>query len=99
MTQENFILLSPNSIKWLEEKFQALEEKISNQKSSPKSAKNDWIPLKDFMEEIGVKSHYSVSKLESVAEARGIEFKSEFRGKRRYIHRSEIEKYFQGVYE
>lgn len=99
MTQENFILLTPNSVKWLEEKFQALEEKISNQKPSQKSAKDDWIPLKEFMEEIGVKSHYSVSKLESIAEERGLKFKSEFRGKRRYIHRSEVEKYYQGAYE
>ncbi|MBT0813164.1 hypothetical protein KIH41_17890 [Litoribacter ruber] len=99
MNQENFIVLSSNSHKWLEEKFQILEEKISRLQSQPKSTKDEWLPLKDFMEATGVKSHYSVSKMEACAEAKGIKFRSKFLGKRRFIHQSEVEKFFAGEYE
>jgi hypothetical protein len=48
---------------------------------------------------IDVKSHYSVSKLEQAARIKGIEFKSTFRGRQRFIHFSEVKNYRDGLFE
>ncbi|WP_439488993.1 hypothetical protein [Algoriphagus sp.] len=101
MNQETFIPFSAVSQKWLEEKFNKLEEKIANMSSgdSDKSIKNEWLSLQEFMEATGVKSHYSISKMESVSESRGEEFRSMFRGKRRFIHQREVERFYAGEFE
>ncbi|KEO72935.1 hypothetical protein [Anditalea andensis] len=99
MNQDSFIPLSAVSQKWLEEKFRNLEEKISSIEPARKSIKDEWLTLQEFMEATGVKSHYSISKMVSISEERGEKFRSKFLGKRRYIHRSEVEKYFSGEFE
>ena len=101
MNQDTFIPFSAVSQKWLEEKFNKLEEKIANMSSgdSDKSIKNEWLSLREFMEATGVKSHYSISKMESVSESRGEEFRSMFRGKRRFIHQREVERFYAGEFE
>lgn len=99
MDQDTFIPFSAVSQKWLEEKFRSLEEKISNIDPATKSIKDEWLTLQQFMEATGVKSHYSISKMESISEEKGHKFRSKFLGKRRYIHRSEVEKYFSGEFE
>lgn len=101
MNQDTFIPFSAVSQKWLEEKFNNLEEKIANMSSGKpeKSIKNEWLSLQEFMEATGVKSHYSISKMESVSEAKGEEFRSMFRGKRRFIHQREVERFYAGEFE
>jgi hypothetical protein len=99
MTENNYILFTPNSIQWLEAKFQSLEEKIANHRSQQVEIQDEWIPLKKFMALIDVKSHYSVSKLEQAARIKGIEFKSTFRGRQRFIHFSEVKNYRDGLFE
>jgi hypothetical protein len=99
MNQDAFIPFSAVSQKWLEEKFRNLEEKISNISSGAKSIKDEWLSLQEFMEATGVKSHYSVAKMESVSESRGEEFRSMFRGKRRFIHQREVDRFFAGEFE
>lgn len=98
MIQENSIVLTQISLNWLDERLRRIEEKIEG-KEAHKSEKDEWLPLQEFMDETGVKSHYSVAKMEAKAEERGLKFKSMRRGKRRYIHRSEVENFFLGKYE
>jgi len=99
MNQDTFIPFSAVSQKWLEEKFRNLEEKISSINPGSKSIKDEWLSLQEFMEATGVKSHYSISKMESVSESKGQEFRSMYRGKRRFIHQREVDRFFAGEFE
>ena len=99
MNQDTFIPFAAVSQKWLEEKFKRIEEKISNLEPPRESFKEEWLTLQQFKEATGVKSHYSISKMESISEEKGRKFRSKFLGKRRYIHRSEVDKYFSGEFE
>ncbi len=99
MNQDPFIPFAAVSQKWLEEKFRRIEEKISSLEPPRESFKEEWLTLQQFKEATGVKSHYSISKMEAKSEEKGREFRSKFLGKRRYIHRSEVEKFFSGDFE
>ncbi|MBS9522391.1 hypothetical protein KI659_00030 [Litoribacter alkaliphilus] len=113
--QENVIVLTGESLKWVKEhfkllekvneKFTSLEEKITSIKGNqplddlPKSPLPDYFSLPQFKAKTGLKSHYSIQKLETIAETKGMEFKSIYIGKRRYIHQREVERFFAGEFK
>jgi hypothetical protein len=99
MNQETFIPFSAVSQQWLEERFRSLEQKIAKLEPARELHKEEWLTLQQFKEATGVKSHYSISKMEAKSEEKGRKFRSKFLGKRRYIHRSEVEKFFSGDFE
>jgi|GEM_PF-1967405 len=97
MIRDTFMQIPVINPENLERRLKAIEEGIASlKKDHVKSIKDEWLSLPEFMEATGVRSHYSISKMEEAALTKGRKFKSKFLGKRRYIHVSEVDNYFAG---